>query len=117
MSKKLQTSTLVKGVWNWLVDKSSHKTQALRIDSPMLETSQENQRDLEIRQRVNKAYDAQEQQVNMMALVPHHCDDPTNCKKSNCWSFIPDKIKKKKNVKVAKPIGSYKIVDGKPVKN
>lgn len=111
MSKKI----LVKAAWNWIVDRSANKTNALRIDAPIIETSQENQRDMEIRKRVNAAYDAQEQQVNMMALVPHHCDDPISCKKQNCWSFIPDKIKKKQDIVVRSPKGSYKMVGGKPV--
>ena len=108
MSNKL----LFKGLWNWVVDKSAHKTPALRIDSPITEVSQKSEHDLAIEARVNAAYDAQEQQVNMMALVPHYCDDPTACKNPNCWYFIADKIKK--SVDVKRDNRKYKTINGMP---
>lgn len=42
--------------------------------------------------RVGRAFAQQNQRINSMARVAHHCDDPLSCTKTNCWSFVADSI-------------------------
>ena len=55
---------------------------------------QEDQRAIESRKRVKKAFEEQWEQINQRAIRPHgpHCKDPMTCNKPHCWKWEPDKI-------------------------
>jgi hypothetical protein len=64
--------------------------------------------------RVRRAFQEQRLQIDMRALVAHHCKEPDLCSKTDCWKFVPDKIVKTSVVKIPKKrrthvsMGNYK---------
>lgn len=70
-------------------------TPIASINSPLIDpVFCENSKDQEVRKRVDKMFQQQQQDLNIRALKPHsaHCKDPDLCTKPKCWKWAPDKI-------------------------
>lgn len=91
---------MLKKIISWSSDKLySMKTRYRFISSDIAEvnpisTVAVDPRVTRAKKIVKEAFSQQQQQFDAMALVPHRCDDPISCKKSDCWYEIPDVIVK-----------------------
>ena len=61
---------------------------------PLVPKHQVDQRDIETRKRVKKAFEAQAQQMQSRAMKAHDasCVNVETCKKKKCFKWEPDKI-------------------------
>lgn len=70
-------------------------------------THQVDQRDIETRKRVKKAFEAQKAQMEARAMKAHDvtCGNIQDCKKKKCFKWEPDKIvSEPKEVKRGDPL-------------
>lgn len=76
---------------NWFKSKQLIKDDVIVAPVP---THQIDERDIETRKRVKKAFEAQQKHMNARALKQHDpsCPDPDQCKKRKCFKWEADKI-------------------------
>jgi hypothetical protein len=91
---------LLKRLTEWWISVGNGKLTVTSLDNPFIskQTEQQDPRTQEVRKRVRKAFEEQAQQISMMAMKQHACQDPLSCKKEKCFVFEPDKIISKKPI-------------------
>lgn len=62
------------------------------ITVSVIPTVQEDTRSIKAVKRVRKAFEQQQEAMNIRALKRHSCSDPDLCTKRICFENIPDKI-------------------------
>jgi hypothetical protein len=83
---------LLKRLTDWWVQVGNGKLTVSSVDSPFVPNQQQDTRDIEVKKRVREAFKEQKQQIDMMAMKQHSCNDPMSCTKEKCFVWQPDKI-------------------------
>lgn len=82
---------MFKKIKDWFISKSLVCDDVI---TSSIKTEQVDQRDIETRKRVKKAFEQQEHAIKCRAIKAHDpsCSDVILCKKRKCFKVEPDKI-------------------------
>ena len=87
------------------------KPSDISISLKSVPTGIEDEKAVEQRKRIAKAFEVQHQDLQARALVAHgdDCDDPLFCRKQPCFKWEPDKIVAETLKKVSGGIPKIKV--------